>query len=210
MNKNICCDYVEKPEITKQDIINYFEGFENINQLPNMDTAFEYFQNNFDDNIEEFYNNHFKGFKFTLKDGTDCILTYVEHECILHPYSDKKFNEAGEYIYVIKNSYFVCGTCLTKLKPRPDILKQYDIFTNEYFDESEKCLFPANWTDEGIHSWCKKRQKKQEEYIRHKELVRRERAFFNNDCTNCNHMKKGECEYGLEEYELGCDSWEGR
>jgi len=201
--QNIIVPSNKKPELTKEDIVNYFESFENINQLPKIEDAIQYLQNKFKDDMEEFYGNRFEGFIFTLRDGTVCDLTYAVHECILHTYSEKKYFESGEYIYETNDTY-ICASCLTKLQPKPNILRQYDMFTNEYFDDSEKILFPIDWTDEGIHSWCKKRQKKQSEHV-HREL---EKAYSNNDCSNCEHMIKSECEYGLGEYKLGCESWE--
>lgn len=56
------------------------------------------------------------------------------------------------------------------------------------------------WNDSGINAWCRKKIQKNVKYSEMRNLAREERERLNADCTNCIHMKRGECEYGLEEF----------
>lgn len=139
-------------------LIEWLEKFENINHLPTIDKFLDYVYEMFED-PDGFYDNKYDyGFSFTLKDGTDVELVYGEYECILHSASGKEYSEDGMYIYKIidpENTIFICASCLTRLKQKPEITEKYDV-AGIY---SEDILFPIHWTDNGIEAWCKKREK---------------------------------------------------
>ncbi len=201
--------FIDLPELTEEDLINYFEGFENVNQLSTIEDIFSYLRDNFDD-TEAFSLNIHDGIFFILKDDTSVELTYSENECVLHSFSDKKYSEAGLYIYKINGGdLYICADCLTRLKPRIEISEEYDdsdgYYSNDYY------LFPVNWTDNGVIEWYKKRSKKQSEYFYNQELRKQEDERLYDDCSNCIHMKQGECENGLEEYNKEyCEDHESR
>ena len=160
------------PEVLEQDRIDYLSSFDNVNQLPTIDDIFTSSDSDF----------WYGDIDFVLKDGTRCTLSYGDYNCIQHSFSDQKNNSEGLYIYKVSDDLFICASCLTLLQSKPDILKQYDCFINEYMNETESLLFPKNWTDEGIYAWCSKKQQKDEEYNESRSLRElREDQYPNDD-----------------------------
>lgn len=197
---------IEQQNEYKQ-LIDFLSKSENANNLPMIEDVWNFMLEKFDSTDVLYLNSPIN---FDLKDGTNCTLTNYDGRCILHPY-----NSPDDFIYYIDN-LIMCASCLTRLQERPDILKQYKVFYNQEYgiDETQNILLPKNWTDNGIHSWCKKRQQKEDEYdeyLERKRLRNLERDFLDNDCSICIHMRSCECEYELEEYnEDDCDFYESR
>lgn len=139
---------------------------------------------------------------FTLKDNSTWRYIRNNYKCILHSYSDYN-NLIGETVFqsLDNDKLYKCADCGAFLKSHDDILYEY------YPSHDDWLLFPIDWTDAGIIAWCKKREEKQQKYEAEREerYERRREDYYNSmdkDCSNCCHMKHGECEYG----NCGCES----
>lgn len=86
----------------------------------------------------------------------------------------------------------------------------------DYYDKYDELLLPYDWNDNGIRIFLKKRIEKQEEYEKNAEarrLVREEMevlSYEGYECCYCIHMKKGECEYGIDKYDEDFCEFESR
>ncbi|NLJ65732.1 MAG: hypothetical protein GX340_00300 [Clostridiales bacterium] len=199
------------PELSLPDIVAYLGNCDNINQLPTIEDIFGHLDKHFKTNgMEVFYDNVYEGIDFVIKDGTKCCLSNYG-TCILHPYQSHVDDE-GSFVYEINDSdLYVCASCKTLLQSRTDILEAYD----DYFMGDYSILFPKKWTDEGIHAWCRKRIQNQLDDKKNRKLKEMERNSLNADCSNCTHIKHGECEYGLDsmdddDYFINCGCHEYR
>lgn len=169
---------------------------------------------------EEIMGNY--GISITLKDKStwNIVTTWsTEQKCIKHKLFPKGIEDNEIYIFEsLDDDLYLCDECKTFGKKHPEILNKY----SSCEENSNNWIFPRDWTEEGIESWCKKREIQQEEYEdrrieRELERIdegfeRQERRMLFADCYNCSHMKHNECEYGNnydfdEEY---CEDWEER
>lgn len=137
---------------------------------------------------------------FTLKDNSRWRYIRNTYKCILHPANHFNYSDEAVFQCLDNKELFKCGDddCNKFLKSKDEIVEKF------YPSNVEYILFPSEWTDNGIEAWCKKRESKQEEYEERRNLrnlVSEERErLFESDCSHCEHMKRGECEFG-EEYD---------
>lgn len=95
--------HYDNGDLMLQDMINYFGQFENVNQLPEIDSVINDLKK-ISEEIEVFFDKRFEGINFKLKDGKECVLIYG-YECILNSFSDKE--DVGLYIYKNKDEDFL-------------------------------------------------------------------------------------------------------
>lgn len=145
---------------------------------------------------------------FTLKDDSKWMYIRTTYNCILHSRWDYN-NEIGTKVFksLDNDNLYKCADCGAFLKSCADIKDKYYPSCNEWL------LFPTEWTNEGIITWCKKREDKQQEYETERERRNegRRQDYLNSidrDCATCIHMRNNKCEYSDHEDE--CDDWEER
>lgn len=170
---------------------------------PELIEYFKYEGNNFF-SFEEVYDSIASGgLKITLKDTSEWELHRIdEFKCYTHSCYKDKYEWDKLIFYNSESDLYKCSECGEFLVTHPDILKKYELDKNP-----NDCLFPKSWNESGIEAWCKKAEirdkewsEKNAERIALREAVLRERYELNADCTNCIHMRKGDCEFGLDEY----------
>lgn len=123
-------------------------------------------------------------FIVTLEDKTKIKRLRFDYKCILH---STVVVEGTEVYRVGGGNLFICADCNTMLKANADIVDKFDTFRND-----DTLLFPADWNDNGVRAWCKKRQDK--DAIRSERYSQRREAIFNmkqqDHCPHCPHWSE--------------------
>lgn len=145
---------------------------------------------------------------FTLKDESRWRAIRDTYNCILEDHSQVTTISNIVFQSLDNPSLFKCGDeCGKFLKAQDEICNKY------YLNNDELLLFPIDWNENGIISWCKKQQKKYEECTEktRERFYGRQQDYINSidkDCSNCIHMKNCNCEFGNVKYEDNCEDWE--
>lgn len=172
-------------------IVEMIANAENINRLP----LYEDFTKVIND-FEWLHDEDFDeiGYKeITIKDGSKVILerNISDNNC----FNDK---EHWDFYHIVDDDSYICLECGLKQK------------VHEYGSFCSYVALPADWNENGIKAYLQRRVEREEERSKESHLRYEERIRLYSDCSNCTHMKQGECECCNEEYsDEFCEDWEG-